>query len=802
MQQDVKQAFRSLCRSWEFTLLCLASLTIGLGINAGIVALLHSSFEPPEAIRAEGAVELLVTARREASRETWSYPDFAEVERADTGLDVTGWIVGVRNLRTTDDGDGAPLSTMYVSANYFRTLDIALAQGRSFAADEDNTVAEPPLLVSFAFWQNGLGADPAVVGRTLRMNGTSHRVIGVAPQGYEGHRAGQRIDVWLPLWTHPSLGVGGEWSLDRAVDGVRVLGRLREGVTLGAADGALAGVMRELAAAYPATNESRGATVVPYSVQGGRAADAVAIEAAFVRGLAGLALLVVCLNLSGMVLVRSAMQERQLALRLALGAQRSHLVRYLLTESALIAVAGGVLSIVASAAVLRVLSARWGQSFPADAFLAVVPVCLGLSLIAMVAIGLSPALKFTRPALMRAVKGDVGTGGRRSSGLQRFAVVAQTAMALPLLVVTGMVLQASDLMDSADYGFVPNGLHVAPLNLAVDGYTAGEVEPFLRDLRDAVTALPGIESAALADAVPLDYVFRYRRLSRAGEEQYVLAAVTSASERYFETIGARILRGRDFERADAPGAPGVAVITAALAERLWPGEEALGRRVRLPSDSGSAQELTIVGIATNVAGASHEAEPFSIFVPLWQHPTTNAAVIVRARSAAIAAGIRDTVTRLDPNVTPPIVRPALERMAEQKAQIRTGTILVGSVSGLTLLLAALGVYGVVAFTVANRGREIGTRVALGATSLRIVAMVLLDGIKLALPGVVLGAMLGVALSDLVLAGWYAYFDRATLDPSILGLAVLGAFGVVLVASSVPARRAAHLEPTIALRDGG
>ena len=281
----------------------------------------------------------------------------------------------------------------------------------------------------------------------------------------------------------------------------------------------------------------------------------------------------------------------------------------------------------------------------------------------------------------------------------------------------------------------------------------------------------------------------------------MLAESTTASERYFETIGTSILRGRDFTRADTLGAEPVAVITAALAERLWPGEDALGRRVRFVSGADSTQELTIVGVAADVAGASADAEPLSIFTPLSQHPTTSVALVLRSRSAAAAEAVRDIVLRLDPNVTPPLVRAAPELIDEQQSDVRSGAVLVGSLSGLTLLLAALGVYGVVAFAVANRTREIGTRIALGATSLRIVAMVLFDGIKLAFPGMVVGGMLGVFVSDLVLSGWYAYFDRGTLDPFVLGTAALGAISVVLVASSLPAHRAANLQPTVALRDG-
>lgn len=796
---DVRHAVRALTKSWTFTVVCLTSLAIGVAINAILFLFARQTFDPPRGVNADGAVGVLVLTRGLALDDVWSYPDFLDLKRADTGIELTGFARGLRNLRTTDGADGGRVGVMYVSANYFRTLGMSLELGRGFLPGEDEPIGDRPAVVSHSLWQSRLGADPRVIGRELTLNRGSYRIVGVTPRGFDGHYAGHDEDVWLPLSEYPLLQPGSALRTDRGADRLEIIGRLHEGTTIAQADARVKGVMQALAESHPATNRERGAAVVPYTVQG--EGDPGTVAQGIFFALSGMVLLVVCLNVAGMVLVRTAARERELALHLAIGASRWRLVRHLLIESALVAVLGSVLSVAFVWSVLGLIGWSIGQPIRDGTMTPVIAICLGLSFATTLAIGLSPALKYTRPGILPSLKDDAGGGRRRSSRVHRFATSVQTALALPLLVVNGMVLQGTRLMDHGNYGFEQRDLYVATLDLEAEGVPEGQVEPLLRQVRDHVGAVPGVESVSVADGIPLDYGGRRQRLSRAGEERHVWIQGTRVDERYFETIRTPLVRGRTFEPGDRAGSEHVAVITQSLADLLWPGQEALGQRVSYGYDRSSAAAATIVGIVADVVGSSHESETTNIYVPIWQHPSRRVMLAVRASSAAVAPAIASAAAEVDPTLTRPAVVTARSLMDASKREIYTMTIFVGGLSALTLLLAALGVYGVIAFAVAGRTREIGVRMAIGATRSRVLAMVLTDGVKLALPGVALGSVLAVALVQGVFDRWYSYFDRSAIDFGMLSAGVAIALAVVLVASSTPARRAASVQPMEVLRRG-
>jgi predicted permease len=800
--KDVKEATRSLARAWAFALVCLASLAIGLGINLAIVTLLWISLSPPPGVEVDGALDVVVTTRGLNLDEPWSFPDFEDVKRADTGMEVTGWVVGLRSLRTEDGADDERVSAMYVSANYFQTLGMGIAPGRAFVPEEDDVVGEPPVVVSFDMWENRLGADPQVVGRSLILNRTVHRVIGVTPRGFSGHAAGQDVDAWIPLWEHPRLNPGSDFRYDRSASWLQVLGRLEEGVESVQVNGALGAVMGGLAEAHPETNEIRGAQAIQYTKQGRGDEDWWIIKKIFLA-MEVMALLIVSLNVAGMVLVRSATRERELALRMALGSSRLRLVRYLMTESALLAIIGGLLSLTVGWGSLRLLAWRIGQPFPGGLTLTLAAQSLAWSLVMMILIGLSPALKFSRPEILRALKDDGGVGGRRSSRIHRIATSLQAGVALPLLVITGMVLQSSQLLDEGDYGFQPHGLIVSTLDLAGEGYADEEVAPFMRRLRESVAALPGVESVSVADAVPLDYGRRDHRVSRAGEFEAARIPIqgTRATEGYFETIGTPILSGRGFQSGDVAGSEAVAVITESLAERLWPNQGALGQRASFSFDRRNYTDLTVVGIIGDVVGSSHESASANIFVSQWQNPTQRTNLVVRASSedAALLSAVRGAILELDDDLTQPQVVTSQTLMDGQKGGIHDLSLFFGGISALMLFLAAIGVYGVVDFAVTNRTREIGVRMAVGASRSRVLILVLMDGVKLAIPGIAGGSLLAVVISQIILASMYDYFGRTAVVWTVLGLSVGAALGVVLLASSIPARRATGVHPIEALK---
>ena len=793
---DLRHAVRSLSSSWTFTVVCVISLAVGLAINAIIVLFMNETFNPPRAVDPENAVELVVTTEGRVLDDRWSYPDFVDVQRAIRGLSVTGFASGVRNLRL-DDIDAGNVGVLYVSANYFRTLGVQIAPGRPFAPEEDRVVAEPPVIVSYRFWRDRLGGNP-ILGRSLRLNRTVHRVVGIAPPGFKGHNASHLVDVWVPLWSHPYLGATSTFHTDRGTDWLEVIGRLERGTSLSQAKTAVHSIMTGVAQAHPATNQDRRAIVLPYTYQGsGTGGEAIVLKA-MIFGLAGMVLFVVCLNVAGMVLVRTATRERELALRIAMGSSRLRLIRHLMTESTLLALLGGLFSTLVMFILLRIIEARFNQPIPGDIPITVATVCLGLSVLTTFIFGLAPALKFSRPGLVGSLKESAGGGKRRSGRIHKIATSVQTALALPLLVVNGMFLQGTLAMGEGDYGFELDHLLVSTIDLDVEGFTDREADQFLGAVRERLAAVPGVRAVSIADAVPLDYMPRSQRVSRAGEIEYTMAGTSRVTENYFATIGTPIVQGRAIEAGDRDGALAVAVVTKSLAQQLWPGQNALGRRLTTGLDRNAA-EVTVVGVSADVAGASHESEPKNIFVSLRQQPSKQVKIVTRVSSESVLPAIRNALREVDPDLTAPSIISLRAIMEAQKREIYFGTAFVGGLSLLTLLLAALGVYGVVAFAVAGRTREIGIRMAVGASRPRVLGMVVWDGVRLALPGIIVGSAVAVFLTHGILQSWYNYLQLPTLDPVILAAGALTALGVVVFASSMPARRAASVEPSEALR---
>ena len=793
MSLDIRHAIRSLTGSWTFTLVCVISLSIGLAINAILVLFMNENFNPPRGVQPKGAVELLVTTKGQVQDDRWSYPDFLDVKRSIRGVAVTGYTSGVRTLRADDSTDVGNVGVSYVSANYFKTVGVPISPGRGFAAEEDQIVAEPPIIVSYKLWRDQLGGS-TILGRSLRLNRTVHRVVGVAPPGFRGHNASHLVEAWVPLWSHPLFSQTNTMQTDRDFEWLEVVGRLEGGTSMTQANAAVQSIMTGLAEANPTTNMERRAVVVPYSYQGGGGAAQLLLIKSMFLGLSGMVLFVVCLNVAGMVMVRTASRGRELALRLAMGSSRMRLLRHLMTESTLLALLGGLFSTMIMFILLRVIAVRFNQTIPDDVFVTSLYVCLGLSVLTSFVFGLAPALKFSRLPLLGSLKEGGGGGNRRTGRLHKVATSVQIALALPLLIVNGMFLRGTQAMDGGDYGFKQDNLLLSTIDLDVEGYSDREVEQFLREARERVAGVPGVTEVSIADAVPLDYMPRSQKVSRGGDSVYTWAGGTRVTENYFETIGTPILEGRAILESDAAGAERVAVVTKSLAEHLWPRENALGRRL----GTGFGSEVTVVGVSGDVVGGSQDSEPLNVFVSLRQNPSKLVKIVTRVSSESVLPAIRNTLHEIDPDLRPAVTS-SRSLMQAEKQEIYFYTGFIGGLSVLTLLLAAIGVYGVVAFSVAGRTREIGVRMAIGASQVKVLGMVLWDGLRLALPGVVVGSLIGAALARWILQQWYDYLKLATIDPIILAAGAATALGVVAFASSMPARRAASVQPIEALR---
>ncbi len=807
--QDFHFALRRLARSRSFTLVAVLSLALGIGINTALFTYVYAMLlEPvPGVDGADGVVELLLTRRGQEQQE-WAYPDFQDLREAQTPIEaLAGWKPRDGSLTTADGSER--VRVMYVSADYFRVLGVVPKRGRDFLPSEDVGSGEHPVAVlSYDLWRNRLGGEPEIIGGTISLNRTPYTVVGVAPEAFKGHQPISRnTDLWVPLVQHPFLAGPRTTERDRAAQWLLTLGRLRDDATVSQTNAALQTVFARFAQEYPETNQDRGARAYRFGpIPAYGRAGSVMFTAGLIA-LTGLVLLIICGNVAGMVLARSVTREREIAVRMALGSGRGRLVRHLMVEALVLALLGGGLG---------VLLAFWGTSAASSASIAIdIPnvslrpngmilvFSLALMFVTTLAIGLLPAIRFSRPELVSSLKDDAGGGGRRVGRIHRYAASAQTGLALFLLAISGLFLRALLEMDRKDLGFEPHNLLVTNLDLSTEGYeTLEEAGGFLDRVSESVGSLPGLASVSLADGIPLDQVGNFTRASRADQLDEtggrVLVEFTRAGEGYFQTIGTPILRGRGFEPSDDATSERVVIITQALAERMWPGQDALGRRLRFSVARDTAQEFTVVGIVPNVASSRATENWPHVFVALRQQFRPRVMIVARgsADASTLVRPIQSAILDADPTLPIPQVVTSESLVARGTQGQRSTARMAGGLGLLALVLSAIGVYGVVAFAVAHRTREIGLRMALGASRPQVLGAVLRDAVRLAVPGLAAGALLAAGLG---LGMRSILLGVSPADPISFGCAVGMLSLVVLLASLVPARRASAIDPMAALR---
>ena len=823
--RDLVYAGRSLTKARGFTFVCVVSLGIGMAPVIAIPYVARISTVPPPGLNTEGWVELLTTPLgSRGADDKWSYPDFVDLRDADTGIVMTGWAIAPSEFTQTGVDEKTEASTMFVSANYFSAIGATLARGPGFDERRDDApTAEPVVILSYRFWENRLGSDPDIVGKRLTLDGTPHVVVGIAPDQVDGL---DTKELFVPLERHPRLRPGNNEGngarADRDNKWVHIRGRLSPGVSLAQARAAVSGVTSRLARQFPATNEFTAGIAKAYDPIGNLQRPQFRILETIALTLTGTVLLVVCLNISGMMQVRSAMRERELSIRQAIGATRRQLVRHLLSESIVLAGLGGALGSVVLFNVPSVLSWWADQPLPPQVQealrvdLSIVAICVGLCLLTSVVCGFLSAIRFSRPVIISSLKDDAGVGGFRVGKVHRVTAALQIAIAVPLIVMSGMSLDRARATATSDLGFESDLLYAAPLKLDA---AASESAGFrIRTVRDDLANASGVASVTVADGLPLDFSYRMTKTALQAEAnvapRFLDVHVTRVGDGYLNTMGIPLLRGRGFTSDDGAGAELVTVISKPLADQLFPsadGAEAIGRRLTFGADEKTQQTLTIVGVTGDFPTSQMSTERAQLLLPLEQHPSP--AVFLIARSAPgeppvkLNAALENAVRDLGPDFNQNL------KTADgvPYASIVTGVSLrqksmddfltqsaVGAVSGgVILMLAALGIYGVVGLMVATRTREIAVRVALGASHRRVLGMILFDVVKLVTPGVAVGIVLTVALNRLNAENMGISLSGVEPLAYVVGGAI--AVLVAVVASVVPARRAASVQPMVAMR---
>lgn len=822
---DLRHAARTLARVPAFTAVCVTSLGLGMGVVMGILVFLRAVLGTPPGVVESGLAELVVRPSGQLLAQaggpiidTWSYPDYLDVRDATPQMTVSGWSRG-EGLFQPADGPAMPVSTMYASSHYFSTIGVTLARGRGFTPVDDASHAETEAVISHRAWQVRFGGDPDIVGRTITVNRTQYTVVGVAPEGFRGHVAGLNepyYQLWLPLSHHPRLTSADDARLQRDANWVRLVARLAPGTTVAQADAIVQSAMATLAARYPATNQDKAGGVEPYDAPGARMRAQITTGRMIVLGLAAIVLLVVGLNISGMMVARSAVRERDLAIRSAIGASRWRLMRQHFAEALVVALLGGALaSLVVFGGPLAIAAVfdLWGPAmelFRPDPWIALQ--CVGLCLVTSLVLGLLPAVRFSRTSVVTTLKNDSSGSGRRVGRLQRFTAAAQAGLAVPFLVICGVQFDQARVALITDVGFVPQGLYAAEVNLAAIATSEEERRLFVEAAQRSLAQAPGVTSASVADGLPLDFVYRNARVSREGEGTFVTAHTTRVRPGYLDTIGTRLLAGRMIDAGDRAETDRVVVLSDPLANQLFPAGDAVGQRIALALSGDETQTFTVVGVTADLVSTQMGNPRPQLFLSLAQEPTSSVFLVARGASsdAAIrvaferavedALRVTSTAHEVDAASLGAGVRVTLvtgdELIENSRQDLLTSSGVGGAAAAVALMLAALGVYGVIAFMVATRTREIGLRVALGATRARVVGSVLGDALRLVVPGVALGLLLAVAWVRLTDPAWY---PLGGVEPLVYTIAAATAFLVAVIAGLPSARRAAAIQPMVAMR---
>jgi predicted permease len=808
---DLRYAVRRLSQRPGFALIAILTIALGVGANSAIFSVVNAILLRP--LPVESPDELVEIYSQEGDEEpiTHAYPDYLDIRvRDDLFSGVTAYTVDFFSVELGTE----PEVTLgeSVSADYFEVLGVPAAMGRAFISGEDDAPGAPAVaVISHAMWQRRFASDPAVLGRTLRVRGQTVEIIGVMPPKFKGLLVGFSSELWMPLTSNQSFAAGDDLR-NRGSRWLMMKGRLRPGVTPDQAQAGLDVLAGQLAAAYPETNADplRRFPVIPTNdVRLHPMVDRALVPvAALLMTVVGLLLLIVCTNLANLLLARALSRRKEVAVRLAIGAGRWRLIRQLLTESVLLAVLGGALGLLVAWGTVELLVrfqppvfVRLSLDLGIDG--RVLAFTFFVSVLAGVFFGLAPALQATRPQLTPALKNELEAVTRkyRTFGLRGSLVIVQVAVSLVLLIGAGLFVRSLIGAQRIDPGFERERaaiMTIAPTLADTD--TAG-VRNLYTELRERALGLPGVEAATLASRLPLGVSVNINELYVEGvdtpEDEAPSIDVTVVSPGYFETMGVPLLQGRDFVDGDDATSPLVVIIDEAAAQRFWPGENPIGKRLRLGGPEGPQRAIVAVAQTTKVRTLGEQPRPY-LYVPLAQRHRGIISLVVRTAGdpAATLPLLRREGLLLDESLPIMELKTMKQHLGIMLFAPRVGGILLGVFGGLAILLATIGLYGVVSYAAAQRTREVGIRVALGARPGDVVRLVIGQGMVMVGVGAVIGLVLAFAGARPL--GSFLYGIRPWDPSTFLGITLL-LVGVAFVATMVPAMRAARLDPTVALR---
>lgn len=817
--QDLRYAARTFIKAPGFTIIAVLSIALGIAANTSMFTLVNAVlFKPMPVPHPEQLVALYTTEPNSRYPGEFSYPDYRDYrDHNEVFSDLfvhSGTPVSMKN-----SSDKAELIWgELVSGNYFTGLGVTPAAGRVLTPDDDRAQGGHPVTVlSHGFWKKRFAADPNIAGKEVRLNGHDFTIIGVARQGFSGTRfVGFIPDVWMPIAMHTQIVAGSEgWLESRGGQSFNVNGRLKPGVTIEQATSAMNTYAQQLAVAYPRTNANISVGMVPGGSKTQPALTLlgyIPIVAALMMGIVGLVLLIACANVANLLLARASGRRREIAIRLALGAGRRRLVRQLLTESVLLSLLGGGLGL---------LMAQWFNElvplanpqldfatidFSYDLALdhRVLGFTMLLSALTGVIFGLLPALQASRTDLVTTLKGAgpaVASGMRRLS-LRNLLVVGQVALSLVLLISAGLFIRSTRNVQEMNPGFEPKRIMLASVDVGLQGYDEAKGRSFFKQIVERVKSLPGVEAASIAGPLPLDAYNNGASLTVEGatpryENERLNVSYSIVGHDYFQAMNTPIVEGRSFTKYDDQNAPRVVVVNETMARRFWPNESPIGKRLRLGGERNPY--LEVVGVARDGKYFLLGEPPTEyLFVPHSQNYDGKMTLIARTsgQPETLAEAMRQEVANLDTEL--PVY--GVKTMPKFLDRILSGPKSISALATtfglIALLMAAVGLYGVMSYSVAQRTREVGIRMALGAGAGAVLRLVLKEGLILVAAGIGIGLVMSALVSRLL--GSILYGVSATDAVTFVTIPLVLAL-VALLASYVPARRATKVDPMVALR---
>ena len=808
LRQDLRFAGRMLVKSPLFTGIVVLTLALGIGLNTAVFSAVEALLlRPVPGVRATNElVQLYRTWPGDQQFGSNSIPHFWDVRARskDVFSGAAAWTFV--NLSITAGGRAQAVFGQIVSADYFSVLGVNTTRGRLFTADEDvGRGAHPVAVLSEAGWESLFGGDPDVVGREVPVNGQNVTIIGIAPAEFGGTMPMIKPALWVPLMQLAQMMPGSERDFEnRGNNSFNVVARLAPGVTLAQANVRMTALVAELLAEFPDDYDDNGINLVMQDEAGIHPTlrGAQLGLSAVVMVVVGILLLIACVNVANLFLARARDRAREMAIRLALGARRAALVRQLLVESLAFSVVAGVAGMFVATWAIGLAN---GVTLPMDIDfrpdLRLSPMVLGfafgVTLLTGVIFGLAPALQATRPALIPALKGEA-PAGESHSRVSRGLVVAQMALSIVLLVCAGLFLTNLKSATALDKGFVSENMLIAAVDPALQGYARGNTEDFYRRIIERLRMNPQVRTVGLIQYVPLGFSNSDRGVEIPGyvpaENEGMSINYASVSPGYFEAMGIPLHAGREFTAQDDSGAVRGLVVNERFVARFWPGQEAVGRIVR-----AGRRDYTVLGVVPTgkYQRLGEDPKAFMYFAQAQQWSSGMSLMIRTAGDpAALIPTLRTEIAALDPNLPISNVRTMDQHLGISLLPARLTGAALGVFGLLGLLLASVGMYGVMAYSVSQRTREIGIRMAIGAAASDVIKLVMRQGLTLVLVGTVIG-LLGAFAASRLLAGML--YGGNSLDPVTFTLVPLVLIAVAALATFAPARRAAMVDPAITLR---